>query len=344
MNIGFVSYWFPRGQAYVTRQLISVVKEHTDHNVFLLTRKGHMTHTEGDWALDNMTIGPRNFNIPFNVYKDWILKNNIDIVVFFQNYQFSEIQKIKNMGVKTIGTFMWEAYWRKHVEPTKSSYDLVYVLHPSQIKHMKKIGLNVEYLRWGVHPDLILKQRPIDNNIIKILIPNGHNTPRKNLDLVDFVIRNTKRKDIVFKVMSNKKTDYAYSNVEVVDKKFNNQEDFLYECMDSDLYFIPSLWEGLGFAMYEAHGLRKGIITPDCPPMSDHVLHGKNGILIPAIPGSKAKNGIPKAIFSKEDCLGIINSLEKERCNSFRKKSRLMLKKYAWENTINDFKAILKKI
>lgn len=347
MNIGFVSYWFPRGQSYVTKWIISIIKKHTNDKVFLLSRRGHLTYKSGEWYIDNLTIGPNDYDIPFNIYKKWVVENKIDTIFFFQNYQFKEIEKLKKMGVKTVGTFMWEQFNEKHVHGAKLAYDHIYVLHKSQQLHMEKMGIECDFLRWGVHPTCIIPKNPKYSNKIKILIPNGYNTERKNIKLILEVIKNIKRDDIIFQIMSNKKSKVNLNNlnnVENIDIKFENQIDFLKSCNEADIYLIPSLWEGLGFALYEAHGLGKGIITPNYPPMSDHVKSGMNGILLNLYNPSTIRSGIKKASINKDQLIRCINNLTKEECIKYGKGSVNMLKKYNWKNTEHDFLIFLKKI
>jgi len=344
MNIGFVSYWFPRGQSYVTRGLISIIKKHTKDEIFLLSRRGHLTYTSGEWKFDNLTIGPKEHNIPIDIYKKWISENKIETVFFFQNYQFDEIEAIKKMGVKTVGTFMWEQFEKKHVNCAKKSYSHIYVLHNAQHKHMMNMGLKTDFLRWGVFPTSVISSKPKYHDKIIVLIPNGYNTKRKNIEVIKRVIKKIKRDDIIFKIMSNKKTDISLKNVEVIDIKFESQIGFLKHCSEADIYLIPSLWEGLGFALYEAHGLGKGIITPNYPPMSDHVNVGENGILIDLKDSSITKTGIREASIDSDHLIKELNALTKKKCLSYSSSSANMLKKYSWENTEADFLNFLKKI
>jgi len=344
MNIGFFSYWFPRGQSYVTKQIISIIKDNTNHNVFLLSRKGHLTYTTGEWDFKNLEIGPKEYNIAFSDYKKWIISNKIDVVFFFQNYQFKEIEKIRKMGVKTVGTFMWEQFNKKHVKGANSSYDHIYVLHKAQHLHMRKMGVDADLLRWGVHPSSIIGKRNAVSEKINILIPNGYNTERKNINLILNVISKIKRNDIIFQIMSNKKTKINLKNVINIDTKFENQLDFLKQCSRSDIYLVPSLWEGLGFALYEAHALGKGIMTPNYPPMSDHVEHGSNGILLDLYKPSITRSGIKKASINPIQLTNYINNLTKEDCKKYKKNSAKMLKKYSWKNTEHDFLTFINKI
>lgn len=54
MNIGFISTWFERGAAYVTKAYVDILKD--NHNVFVYARGGEKTG-EGDpnWDLPYVT-------------------------------------------------------------------------------------------------------------------------------------------------------------------------------------------------------------------------------------------------------------------------------------------------
>lgn len=344
MNIGFVSYWFPRGQSYVTKHLISIVRENTNHNIFLLTRKGNLTAMSPEWDIPNLTIGPSEYDIPLNVYIQWIKKNKIDLLILFQNYQFKELFEIKKMGVKIIGTFMWEQFNLKHSQKTKEVYDLIYVLHESQIAHMNKFGINSELVRWGIHPSLFRATQRNNDGKIKIVIPNGYNTDRKNTDTIKNVIQKIKRKDIIFKILSNKSIDFKNQNVLLINKTFESQSDFLQEMGNANICLIPSLWEGLGFALYESHALKLGIITTNYPPMSDHVIDDVNGKLIPIIKKEKTNSGIFKANFKEDILIEIIENLTIKKCEDYSLNSKQLSKKFTWNNTVIDFLKILNKI
>ena len=60
-----------------------------------------------------------------------------------------------------------------------------------------------------------------------------------------------------------------------------------------DVCLAPSRWEGLGLPLYEATAFGLPIITNDKPPMSEMVLDGRSGILVPSEQNGEARSGIP---------------------------------------------------
>jgi len=60
-----------------------------------------------------------------------------------------------------------------------------------------------------------------------------------------------------------------------------------------DVCLAPSRWEGLGLPLFEATAFGLPIITNDKPPMSEMVLDGRSGILVPSEQNGTARSGIP---------------------------------------------------
>ncbi len=60
-----------------------------------------------------------------------------------------------------------------------------------------------------------------------------------------------------------------------------------------DVCLAPSRWEGLGLPLFEATAFGLPIITNDKPPMSELVLDGRSGILIPSEQNGETRSGLP---------------------------------------------------
>jgi glycosyltransferase involved in cell wall biosynthesis len=61
----------------------------------------------------------------------------------------------------------------------------------------------------------------------------------------------------------------------------------------ADVCLAPSRWEGLGLPLFEATAFGLPIITNDKPPMSEMVIDGVSGILVPSVQNGSARSGIP---------------------------------------------------
>jgi hypothetical protein len=103
MRLGVCSYWHNRGQAIVGRQLRSAL-DTLGHETFVLARPSKLTSARpaliehGDiWAQDGVTDAS-HYLIPAAEMEAWAGDNRLDAVFFDQNYQFGEIQGLREMG------------------------------------------------------------------------------------------------------------------------------------------------------------------------------------------------------------------------------------------------------
>lgn len=82
MNIGFVSTWFERGAAYVTKTYINFLKE--KHNIYVYARGGEAyAKNDPNWDLPYVTWGKRvgmGMEISLSDISKWIEKNSLDII------------------------------------------------------------------------------------------------------------------------------------------------------------------------------------------------------------------------------------------------------------------------
>lgn len=298
MRVGFVNYWFPRGQATVSRFIKSILDESgEDIETFVLARRGDLLSKHEDWQTKNLTVGPKEHDIDFKIYKKWALDNKLDKIFFFQNYQFKEIEKLKRLGIETIGTFMWEQFGDRHVKGAKKAYSKIYSLHKSEhIRYKNVYGINTKLIRWGIHPELLIKS-DFDSDNIVFHFPCGYRSDRKGVDNLVAAFRKVKNPKIrLFITAANKRSIDTGGDSRII---INNYRDpsarkFLEKSAQCHVCIVPSKWEGLGMAFFEAIGSGKPIITTNAPPMSDHVRHKKTGVLVnaPKIGQTRAGLGI----------------------------------------------------
>ena len=109
-----------------------------------------------------------------------------------------------------------------------------------------------------------------------------------------------------------------------------------------DVCLAPSRWEGLGLPLYEATAFGLPIITNDKPPMSEMVLDGRSGILVPSEQNGEARSGIPAwdpdvgALKRAIERLG--DRAEVERMAAGVAELRELRR---WERTVSDLAALL---
>lgn len=109
-----------------------------------------------------------------------------------------------------------------------------------------------------------------------------------------------------------------------------------------DVCLAPSRWEGLGLPLFEATGFGLPIITNDRPPMSEMVLDGRSGILVPSVQNGTARSGIPAwdpdvgALAAAIERLGNAAELERMRAGVAE-----LAAERPWSRTVEDLAALV---
>ncbi|MFN8112095.1 MAG: glycosyltransferase [Solirubrobacterales bacterium] len=169
MRIGIVAYWFNRGQAVVARQIRATLDDlgHETHVLARPTRKTNIkpgwVDTEGVWAQARVTAAS-DYLIPGDEYLTWADAAGLDLVLFDQNYQFDEIARLRESGVRTAGRFVWEHFSAEHVEPAGRAFDRIYSLTACERERYAEMGIDTPRVRWGCYPELVemAKERELD--------------------------------------------------------------------------------------------------------------------------------------------------------------------------------------
>ena len=109
-----------------------------------------------------------------------------------------------------------------------------------------------------------------------------------------------------------------------------------------DVCLAPSRWEGLGLPLFEATAFGLPIVTNDKPPMSEMVLDGRSGILVPSTQNGDARSGIPawdpdvNALAAAIERLGDRSELERMRAGVTE-----LREERTWSRTVSDLAALL---
>tara|TARA_R110002020_G_scaffold268819_3_gene484094 strand:- start:35559 stop:36614 length:1056 start_codon:yes stop_codon:yes gene_type:complete len=347
-NIGFVSWWFNRGQAVVTRYIKSIFDE-AGYNTFVLVRNANHQSTKGDWAGDNITIGSRDKNIDPAVYIKWAKDNNIEVCFFDQNYQFKAIKALRSTGVKTIGRFVWEQFGAKHVIRAKSSFDLIYSLTNCEHKrYLNSLKINSQFVRWGIHPSLLeydIEKR--SDGPIWFYYPAGFCTQRKAVNKTLQAFSSVKNKDIRLLVSSQKRIrPINDSRIKIHTGNITTHQEFHKLMHSCDVCIIPSRWEGLGLAFVEAMAFDMPIIATSHPPMNEYIIPGETGYLIDCYRKERIDSGILAANFSTSDFVRKVSRIaDRQVIDKMSKNTRNILhKRYDWNNTVEDYKDLIRKV
>jgi len=281
MNIGFISYWFERGQAYVTRNLIDAIGE---HEAFILARSpgSDMTKSDGEWAHPNLSVYGE-YTIPENILLEWIADNKIGIVFFNEEYDFNLVNAVKDTGVKTIGIYYWELFnpaWAKMVDQI---YDMVICPTKCCYEKFQKLGMeNIEYIPWGVDLSMFKPIERQDNEKIRFFHPAGWGGihARRGTQFVIDAFRKMDDPDaeLLIHIQSGSGVDED-GNIKIVHGTVS-RPDLVGMYQQSDVAVLPSKWEGIGLTFPESLACGLPVITVDAPPMNEFVKDCHNGLCV----------------------------------------------------------------
>ena len=330
MRIGIVAYWFNRGQAVVARQIRAAL-EGLGHETFVLARPTRKTNIRPDWidrsgvwAQEGVTAAS-DYQIPLPEYMDWAEANDLDLVMFDQNYQFPEITELRRSGVRTVGRFVWEHFAAEHVETATEAFDRIYSLTGAEHRRYAEMGIETFRVRWGCFPELVelgdrLRAERAEPDWISpygfpggnegdvvFLFPGGFMSKRKPLAETIEAFRKAEGTQLrlVLKAQVERQAKRVKRlarggsrfglrdhRIELVTADLPNDE-YLAMFAAADACLAPSRWEGLGLHLYEATALGVPTITNDNAPMNEVIHDGVNGVLVPGIrDGNAPRSGI----------------------------------------------------
>ena len=287
LNIGFVTIWFERGQAYVTRTLRDVLSR--QHNTFVFARTGSVygepkLETNDFWDVTNLT-SYSEYQIPSDVLISWIKENHLDTVIFNEEYDWELVKSAKSAGVKVM-TYL--DYYKEDWKPLMSLYDKV-LCSTQRTYHLVKGFCNAHYIGWAVNTDLF---RPPENGSRKYTF--FHNagwlginyrkmTPavilafdavsRHLSDVTLFVHSQAdlnKLPPVIIRIIEeNPRITY---HVETVPAPGNYHK--------GRILVFPSKLEGLGLPLPEGLACGMPAIVANAPPMNEFVKNEYNGLLV----------------------------------------------------------------
>ncbi|MCR4319844.1 MAG: tetratricopeptide repeat protein [Candidatus Brocadiaceae bacterium] len=287
LKIGFVSIWFERGQSYVTKTLRDVIAK--NHETFVFARTGGVfgqpkLEVRGYWDIPNLTTYP-DYQIPPDVLTQWIRGNNLDMVIFNEEYDWNLVMAAKASGTKIL-TYL--DYYKEDWKPYMSLYDAV-LCSTKRTFHLVKDFCKAFYIGWGIDTELF---KPKDNGNGKYTF--FHNagwlginyrkmTPavitafeaisRYNTDVTLFIHAQTELErlppEIITLVHNNSRITYHVETVPAPG---------LYH--KGSILVFPSRLEGLGLPLLEGMACGLPAIATDAPPMSEFVKDGYNGLLV----------------------------------------------------------------
>ncbi len=299
MRVGVSSYWFNRGQGVVGRQLRSAL-ESLGHETFVLARPTRDTNLKpsfvddaGVWDQEGVTVAS-SYRIPGEELLAWAADNSLDAALFDQNYQFSEIEALRETGVRTFGRFVWEHFKGEHVGPARRAFSAVYSVTACEQVRYRELGLETPRVPWGIHPELIREPPARGGETVRLFFPGGFMSKRKPLEPTLKAFRKAKGDELrlVVKAQVERGVDAVLEaarrdqRIEVIAEDLPTDEH-LRLFASADACLAPSRWEGLGLHLFEATALGLPIVTNDNPPMNEVVSDGHNGLLVRGKPSKQ---------------------------------------------------------
>lgn len=272
MRIGFVSTWFERGAAYVTKQYADLL-EKEGHDIYIYARGESYAIGNPKWDLPNVEWGKKLYDtcLDFKQFSTWIKKNSIECVFFNEQRDMQSVIRLKlEFPEVKIGTYI--DYYTQNTIKDFKYYDFLIC---NTKRHFSVFNKHKQcyYIPWGTDIDLY-KFNENSSDQIRFFHSAGMSN-RKGTDvLIDAFIdgelyRNSKL-IIHTQIPIEKLTNYSVDslnehNISIIEKTVSAPG--LYYM--GDVYVYPTTLDGLGLTMYEALSSGLPVITTDCPPMNE---------------------------------------------------------------------------
>ncbi|MCG2786229.1 MAG: glycosyltransferase family 4 protein [Anaerolineae bacterium] len=282
-NIGIVTTWFDRGASYVSHAYYEALKE--KNNVFIYARGNEKRiKLRDEWKQEFVTFGKQiHIGVPTYIvwsdFKNWIIQNNIDTVLFNEQHSWDVIIRCQSLKIK-VGAYV--DYYTPETVPFFDLYDFlicntkrhfsVFENHPQAV-----------YLPWGTDCQ-VFKPEKKNNDLLIFFHSCGMSPYRKGTDILIKAFTQIKG---ACKLIIH--TQIKFENPEIISIVENDKRIEIIEQTVSppglfhlgDIYVYPTRLEGIGLTIIEALASGLPVITTDNGPMNEFVKHGQNGFLIP---------------------------------------------------------------
>ncbi|NMC63834.1 MAG: glycosyltransferase family 4 protein [SAR324 cluster bacterium] len=284
MRIGFVSTWFERGAAYVTKQFRSALQ--AKNETFIYARGGEM-YAKGDpnWDGPEVTWGLRLFDTSVSIphILKWIDANKIQLVFFNEQHDIEPVLSIKKQRPHVIvGTYV--DYYK---ESTVSDFRFYDFLICNTRRHYSVFQWHPQcfYIPWGTDLELFSCTRDETDRTVRFF----HSVGMSNRKGTEFVIESfikgklyKEAKLIIHTQVDISKTPgidislFSSYNIEYIHASV--PAPGLYH--KGNVYVYPTKLDGLGLTIYEALSCGMPVITTDNAPMNE-IVNNDIGKLIP---------------------------------------------------------------
>lgn len=288
-RIGFVTVWFERGQAYVTKTIRDALSR--VHKTFVFARTGRvygkrMLEETGFWHVPDLTRFDE-YEIPSRVIQDWIADNDLDIVVFNEEYDWNLVKVCKETGVKIL-TYL--DYYEENWKPSLQLYDAV-LCSTQRTYNLVKAHCSAHFIGWAVDTELFKPQQESRPEYTFF-----HNAGWLGINFRKMTPATIVAFDIVSKLFPEATLlVHAQAGIDQLPEKIvkiiRNNPRITYHVgtlpapglyHKGRILVFPSKLEGLGLPLLEGLSCGLPAVATDAPPMNEFVKDGENGLLVRA--------------------------------------------------------------
>lgn len=282
MNIGLVTTWFPSGAGYVSIAYKKALED--NNNIFIYARGGQNMKGNDVWDEENVYWAKQHYKITgiwLGEFKEWIVKNKIDVIIFNEQRYWKPIIVAKQMGVK-VGAYV--DYYTQLTVPLFSIYDFLFC---NTQRHYSVFSWhpNALYIPWGTDLNKF-KPKYTKNENLTFLVSLGveNETDRRGgrIAIKSFLKVKGNAKLIVCcqtpKDLCTKAFHDDISSDSRIEVRYGTFSKLPFD--EADVFLYPSRLEGIGLALPEAVSSGLACITTNSPPMSEFVQDNYNGFLV----------------------------------------------------------------
>ncbi len=311
------------------------------------------------WDQPGVTEGSA-YDIPADEYERWVAENGIEAVFCDQNYQFAELERLRERGVRTVGRFVWEHFAAEHVDGARAAFDVVFSFTRAEQSRYAEMGIESPYVQWGCHPELLAVAEAADHRPqttdrpVTFVFPGGFLGHRKPIEpvLEAFEATEDERLRLLVTAQVERKQVRPVAEAAGRDPRIELRladlptAEHLRELAACDVCLAPARWEGLGLPLYEAIAFGMPAITNDAPPMNEAIHDGVNGLLVDSRPKGTAKSGIPALDPDVGDLRVAIERLadDSTRAELAAGALRVRDRERRWEDTVRGFGELLERV